>query len=258
MGLWPTIPDPRLSIVKSDGASSKWDTLVVAPSRSEFDKLANQLIPRELIVDCPFIEVEKNIVYGQARINDIIPYMDVNTRSYSDVPIIMRYFDRFVNNRPYDRQRCPSLCLLGRSDLGKTNYVRRLGDYVYFDSEISCKRMNSDARFMVLDDMPSVRLGNVGHWKQYYGCHQSLGLRDLQFKGQMIWGCPCIILCNEDENPRLDGTLDTDYLLRNCIFVDLKESLCQNADGTLADVYVPEANVPAAPACGIELDFLTV
>ena len=40
MGLWPTIPDLRLSIFKSDGASSKWDTLVVAPSRSELDKLA--------------------------------------------------------------------------------------------------------------------------------------------------------------------------------------------------------------------------
>ena len=32
----------------------------------------------------------------------------------------------------------------------------------------------------------------------------------------------------------------------------------QNADGSLVDVYVPDSNVPAAPACGIELDFLTV
>ena len=46
MGLWPTIPDPRFSFVKSDSASSKWDTRVVAPSRSEFDKMAIQLIPR--------------------------------------------------------------------------------------------------------------------------------------------------------------------------------------------------------------------
>ena len=225
MGLWPTIPDPRLSIVKSDDASSKWDTLVVAPSRSEFDKLAIQLIPRELIVNRPSIEAHKNIVYGQARINDIIPYVDVNTRSYRDVPIIICYLDRFVNNRPDDRQRCPSLCLVGGSGLGKTDYVRRLGDHVYFDGEISCKRMNSDARFMVFDDMPSVRFGNAGHWRQYYGCQKTLGLRDLHFKGQMIWGRPCIFLCNEDEDPRLDGTLDTDYLLRNCIFVDLKESM---------------------------------
>ena len=250
--------DPRLNIVKSDDSTSKWDTLARAPTRSDFDELAVQLIPREWIINRPSIELHKNIVYGQPRINDIVPYLDVNTRSYRDVPIIMRYFDRFVNNRPDDRQRCPSLCLVGRSGLGKTDYVRRLGDHVYFDGEISCKRMNSDARFMVFDDVPSVRFGNAGHWKQYYGCQKTLGLRDLHFKGQMIWGRPCIFLCNEDEDPRLDGTLDTDYLLRNCIFVDLKESLYQNADGTLADVYVPEANVPAAPACGIELDFLTV
>ena len=258
ISLWPALGDPRLNIVKSDDSTSKWDTLARAPTRSDFDELAVQLIPREWIINRPSIELHKNIVYGQPCINDIVHYVDVNTRSYRDVPIIMRYFDRFVNNRPDDRQRCPSLCLVGRSGLGKTDYVRRLGDHVYFDGEISCKRRNSDARFMVFDDVPSLRFGNAGHWKQYYGCQKTLGLRDLHFKGQMIWGRPCIFLCNEDEDPRLDGTLDTDYLLRNCIFVDLKESLYQNADGTLADVYVPEANVPAAPACGIELDFLTV
>ena len=118
--------------------------------------------------------------------------------------------------------------------------------------------MNSKARFMVFDDVPSVRFGNEGYWKQYYGCQKTLGLCDLHFKGEMIYGRPCIFFCNEDQDPRLDGTLDTDYLLRNCIFVDLKESLYQNANQTLADIYVPEANVPAAPACGIELDFLTV
>ena len=72
----------------------------------------------------------------------------------------------------------------------------------------------------------------------------------------MIWGRPCISLCNEDEDPRLDGTLDTNYLLGHCIFVDLKESMYQNSDGTLDRVYVPETTVPVAPACGIELDFL--
>ena len=186
-------------------------------------------------------------MYGQARINDIVPYMDVNTHSYGDVPIIMLYFEHFVNNRPDDRQHCPSLCLVGLSGFGKTDYVRRLGDHVYFDSEISCKRMNTNSRF-----------GNAGHWQHYYGCQKTLGLRDLHFKGQMVWGRPCIFLCNEDEDPRLDGCLDTDYLLRNCIFVDLKESMYHNCDGTLDEVYMPEATVPVAPACGIELDFLTM
>ena len=258
ISLWPAMGGPRLNIVKSDDSTSTWDTLARAPTRLDFDELAVQLIPREWIINCPSIELHKNIVYGQPRINDIVPYVDVNTRSYRDVPIIMPYFDHFVNNRPDDRQRRPSLCLLSCSGLGKSDYVRRLGNHVYFDGEISCKRMNSDTRFMVSDDVPCVRFGNAGHWKQYYGCQKTFGLRDLHFKGQMIWGCPCIFLCNEDENPRLDGTLDTDYLLSNCIFVDLKESLYQNADWTLADVYVPEANVPAAPAWGIELDFLTV
>ena len=39
-------------------------------------------------------------MYGQPRINDIVPYVDVNIRSYRDVHIIMRYFDRFVYTDP--------------------------------------------------------------------------------------------------------------------------------------------------------------
>ena len=192
-------------------------------------------------------------MYGQARINDILLYVDVNTRSYRDVLIIMHYFDCFVNHRPDDRQHCPSLCLVGRSGLGKNDYIKQLGDHVYFDGKISYKRMNTDTRLMVFDDMPSVRYGNAGLWKHYYGCQKTFGLYDLHFKTQMFWGCPCIFLCNEDEDPRLDCTLDTDYLLRNCIFVDLKESLYQNRDSILDEVYVSEVNVPAAPACGTSL-----
>ena len=36
------------------------------------------------------------------------------------------------------------------------------------------------------DDLPSVRFGKAGHWKQYYGCQKTLGLRDLHFKGQSV------------------------------------------------------------------------
>ena len=154
--LWPVMGDPRLNIVTSDDSTSKWDTLARAPTGSDFDELAVLLLPRDWIINRTSIELHKNIVYGQPRINDIVPYVDVNTRSYRDVPMIMRYFDRFVNNRPNDRQRCPSHCLVGRSGLGKTDYVGRLGDHVYFDGEISCKRMNPDARFMVCDDVPCV------------------------------------------------------------------------------------------------------
>ena len=122
-GLWPTIGDPRLDNVKSDDASSKWDTLINAPTRSDIDRLATQLIPRELIVNGPSIAAHTNLVYGQARMNDIMLYEHVNTRSYWDIHIINRYFDPFVYNRPDDRQCCPSLCLIGQLGLGKTDYV---------------------------------------------------------------------------------------------------------------------------------------
>ena len=80
-----------------------------------------------------------------------------------EIIIIICYFDGFVNNRPNGRQSCPSLCLIGQSGLGQTDNVRRSSDYVYCDGEISCKRMNTNARSMVFDDVPSARFGNVGH-----------------------------------------------------------------------------------------------
>jgi len=95
-GLWPTIGDPRLDIVKLDDVSSKWDTLINAPTRSDFERLATQLIPREFIANHPSIEAHKNLVYGQAHMNAIVPYEDVKTRSDQDIPIINQYFDPFV------------------------------------------------------------------------------------------------------------------------------------------------------------------
>jgi len=186
-GLWPTIGDPRFDIVKSDNASSKWDTLINAPTRSDFDRLATRLIPRELIVNRPLIHAHKNLVYGQARMNDIVPYEDNNTHSYHDICIVNRYFDRFVIKRPDDGQHCPSLCLISRSGLGMTDYVRRLGDHVHFDVEISCKRINSSTRFMVFDDVPFDRYEGAGCWKQYYGCLKTLRLCDLHYRGQLTW-----------------------------------------------------------------------
>jgi len=102
-GLWPIIGHHRLDIMKSDDVSSKCDTLIHAPTRLDFHRLATQLIPQELIVNLPSIEAYKNLVHGQARMNDIVPYVHVNTRSYRDIPIINRYFDRFVYDRPDDR-----------------------------------------------------------------------------------------------------------------------------------------------------------
>ena len=162
--------DPRLDIVMSNNATAKWDTLARAPMWLDLDDFAMPLIPRELIVNRPSIEMHKNILYDKSRINDIIPYLDVNMRCYQEVPIIMHYSDSFIKKRPDDRERGPSCSLVGRSGLGKTDYVRWLGDHVYFDGEISCKHINSSAKFMGFDDVPTVRLGNAGHAKQYYIC----------------------------------------------------------------------------------------
>ena len=50
---WPTTRDPRLDLIESDHSTSKWDTLVNAPTRLDFHELAIQVIPRELIVNRP-------------------------------------------------------------------------------------------------------------------------------------------------------------------------------------------------------------
>jgi len=110
---------------------------------------------------------------------------------------------------------------------------------------------------MIFDDMPFDWYEGAHCWKQYYRCQKTLGLCDLHYIGQLTWGCPYIFHSNADEDPRLVGQDDLSYLAHNCIFVDLTESMYQNRDGTLDELYSPSASVPQVPSCGIELDFLT-
>ncbi|RPA98701.1 hypothetical protein L873DRAFT_1006343 [Choiromyces venosus 120613-1] len=256
MGLWPSIQDPRRHTLKSDDMASKWDILIQAPTREDFDRLAYQLIPKKMITARPSIECHKDLRYGKPMINDIIPYTDRNRRPYRSVPIIERYFERFVNVRPDDRQRCPSLCLVGYSGSGKTDYIRRMGPHAYFNGEVQAKRMNPEALFMLFDDVKSRKYEGYRGWKLYWGCQKWLGTRDLNFRGNVEWGRPCIFTVNRDMDPRLDIEYDTDFLSRNCIIVDIEEQLYQNMEGTLPNVYMPKVEVPVVAACNIDLDFL--
>ncbi|PUU78349.1 hypothetical protein B9Z19DRAFT_1065146 [Tuber borchii] len=142
--LWPTVKD------------------ATAPTREEFALLTKELIPQQLICNHTQIKHYKNITHGQAQKNDIVSYIDVTTRTYREIPIITGYFERFVYKRKDDHQCCPSLTLIGNSSLGNSNYVRRLGDYVYIDGDIQCSCMNPDVQFMVSDDVPIIRYKSTG------------------------------------------------------------------------------------------------
>ena len=62
---------------------------------------------------------------------------------------------------------------------GEDLLYRRLGDQFNFDRQISCKHMNLNAGYMVVDEVPFDRYKSVGCWKQYYRCQRMLGLGDL-------------------------------------------------------------------------------
>ena len=117
--------------------------------------------------------------------------------------------------------------------------------------------MNSNPGFIVFDDVPFDRYKGAGCWNQYYCCQKILRLSDLHFRGQSTWGCPCIFDWNADEAPRLVGRYALSYLAHNCIFMDIAESMYQNRNSRLDEVYAASSSVPPVPACGIELDSLT-
>jgi len=256
-GLWPVLADPRGLPLQSDVLRSKWNVLHGAKSNEDFDTIARQLIPREMIMSRPSIELHKRLTFGEPSVNDIVDYNDVNVGVYRRVVSIERYFDRWVFNRPDDRARCPSLCLVGPSGVGKTDYIRRLGRHVYYNTCVRSRRMNGDASFMLFDDVCREGFGAGESWKQFFGCQKTLSLRDLWWNGELTWGRPCIFTFNPDEDPRLNASYDLDFLTRNCIFIDVEEPLYMLEGTGLSEVYMPRCTVPVLPACGIRLDFIT-
>lgn len=185
-----------------------------------------ELAPREMILNRGSIELHKDLTYGKSKKNDIIPYTDTNER-YRVLSVVDKFFTRFVTERPDDRARCPSLCIVGKSGLGKTDYVRRFGEHTYHDGRVLSYLFNSEARYNVFDDIPWAQFNAFGGWKGWIGGQKTVAYTGKWLDASILWGRPSVFLVNNEMDPYAhcgnNGALVEDFLDVNMIVVYLHD-----------------------------------
>jgi len=85
---------------------------------------------------------------------------------------------------------------------------------------------DSSLDYVIFDDIP---MDSKPMWKSFLGGQHQFTITDKYMKKKsIIWGKPCIFVCNEDHDPRLDPKLSSsfiDWLSGNCVYVDIENKL---------------------------------
>ncbi|KAF8536837.1 hypothetical protein BDD12DRAFT_889072 [Trichophaea hybrida] len=179
---WILITDPRLDQKTSDDSRDRWSTLANIDDRKTFIAAIRQLAPRELIVSHNNIRQYMDFQFGPEKPNNPTPYIHGYTSGFRSCEPIDKFFDRFVTNRPDDRQRCPSLCIVSSSGSGKTEYVRQFGLHTYHNECFGPQLLNTDALYNVFDDIP------WEFWKQNGDIYKSWagGQKQVNYSGKYL------------------------------------------------------------------------
>lgn len=116
-----------------------------------------------------------------------------------------------------------SLVLYGPTRLGKTLWARSLGRHAYFGGLFSLDEDVSDVDYAVFDDMQG-GIKFFHSYKFWLGAQSQFYATD-KYKGKRLidWGKPSIYISNN--NPLEDEGVDHDWMLGNCDFVEITESL---------------------------------
>lgn len=172
------------------------DIIASATNTLEFTELCIQHRPRDAVLSLERIQYFANHYYGR---QGHISY----TPNDSETFITPAELDKWVAQAfAPETQRPVSLCLVGPSRLGKTEWARSLGTHMYFCGMLNLDEWDDDAKYMVLDDF---EWKFVPCKKQLIGAQKQIVVTDKYRKKQTkVWGKPCIYLCNEDADPFID------------------------------------------------------
>lgn len=118
-----------------------------------------------------------------------------------------------------DRPKC--LILVGPSRIGKTIWARSLGSHMYFNGLIDYAALDNGKKYVVLDD---INIEYLPHYKSWIGSQREFTVNPKYGKHFTFrWGKPCIWLGNYD--PRRSDKVDSEWISRNSIYVQLTDSL---------------------------------
>lgn len=134
--------------------------------------------------------------------------------------------EAFLLKRGPVKPRPHSLILHGATRLGKTDFARALGAYVYFRGSFNLKKLTEigpeNVEYMIWDDVSwSDDALKKDNYKNWLGGQDNFTVTDRYLpKKDISWSKPCIFLSNH--NPLLGlGENDRNWLSGNCTIVDI-------------------------------------
>lgn len=176
-----------------DSRPCGWGSLITsATTADEFQQLVLQHYPRDAVLNSDRIRAFANEHYGRRQHTDYQPEFT----SFTIPTPLQQWLDETFTTA---QSRPVSLCLIGNSRLGKTEWARSLGTHMYFCGMINLDEWDDNAKYMVMDDFD---WKFVPSKKQLIGAQKQIVLTDKYRKKTTVkWGKPVIYLCNFDSDP---------------------------------------------------------
>lgn len=173
-----------------DDASSKrkWAEVAECATKEEFFQTIKEVSYRDFVLGYDKIQYFANEFYSKQEV-----YVPRYTEFQPTANMV-----RWVNQRLLE-ERPKSLILCGPSRLGKTQWARSLGRHIYWPNSSNIDEWDPEAEYLVIDD---IDYKFIPCKKGLLGAQEYVTLTDKYRKKKTLkWGKPCILLCNEDQDP---------------------------------------------------------
>lgn len=203
---WPqTKPNPYAKALESE-------------TKEEFLQSIRDSDPRSYCLNLERLEYCANRIY-QTPIPDYTPRFD----EFDTPPEVLDWVNTYLVKPRPDRPK--SLCIIGPSRTGKTEWARSLGSHIYWNgyTDYSSFPINDPTiSYIVLDDISIQSVGRT--WKCILGAQQSFIATDKYCRKKNIvnWGNPAIWVINKDMDPHNSCTgEEMQWMYLNVTFVYL-------------------------------------
>ncbi|QCS37574.1 replication-associated protein [Tortoise genomovirus 14] len=201
-------------------SGSNWAEIQLAETRDDFFEACARLEPRALC--CSFTSLK---CYADWRYRpEPVPYATPDGLSFDTTayPELSAWVSHNLEGPEHSGKR-RSLVLYGGTRLGKTLWARSLGRHAYFGGLFSLDESVEDVDYAIFDDMQGgIKFFHA--YKFWLGAQTQFWATD-KYKGKRLihWGKPSIYISNN--NPLEDEGIDHDWMLGNCDFCCVTESL---------------------------------
>lgn len=202
--------------VPSFSAKRGWGDIIASETYDDFMANASEIAPRDFVIQHANIEAFAKQKYAKA----VKPYEP----EFTTFKFCQELHDWWCGSlaKPLTRDRKKSLVLRSPSKYGKTEWARSLGRHMYFNANTDFNDWDTEADYMVLDDI-AFRL--IPNKKALFGCQKETTINAKYARKRTVkWGKPVIYLTNTALSNEDFGE-DAPWWRENCTFISLVDRL---------------------------------